>query len=72
MEVIDYCTVFFLDILLHTLPPTDERSSPSSPLPSTVNRNEQFSPPKVPPPQKKPVVLKFLELSLSTMPRSLG
>jgi hypothetical protein len=65
MEVMDDCTVFFLGILPHTLPTTDKRSSPSSHF--TSNRDEKFvSPPK------KPVVLKFLDLSLSTMPLSLS
>ncbi len=42
--MIDDCTVFFLDILPRTLPPTSKSSSPSSHL--TSNRHEQFSTPK--------------------------
>jgi hypothetical protein len=54
MEVIADCTVFFLDILPCTLPPTG--FSPFLAL-SAGNR------------EKKKVVIKFLELSLSTHPR---
>ena len=59
MEVIDDCTVFFFGILPHTLMPTGKSSSPSSPFP--LEQVQESSPET-----KKAVVLKFLELSLST------
>ena len=65
MVVIDDYTVFFLGILPHTLMSTGKSSSPSSPFP--LDQTQESSAP-----QKKPVALKFLELSLSTMPPTLS